>query len=746
MNYSAFKILLLMMSLTSACLQIFAQVPPVAKFVNPLIGTARTRTNTLWGSEGGTYPGAVAPFGFVQLTPETGRSNVKGYDYSDTTICWFSCVNHMSGYPRGSAGRIKVIPLGNDQGIQPGKQGRPFSHRYEKAEAGYYKVRFSDNGTVAEATASTRTGMFRFTFPPQIIPRIFLGELGRTESPTKSTIKGSLLNAIIFFNVGFISKKDVAGGTVLTFPAVEKGKNVVILKIGFSTVDFNSTLLNLQSEAGTWDFDRYKTANRQRWEDALSVVQIDDPSEVNKTIFYTALYHSMLIPWIISDVQGRYKGADGSVHQAKGENQYGGFSPWDTFRSLHPLLSLIAPDRQRDMIHSMLDHYGQKGRLPKGPMTGNHVIAIIVDSYLKGIRGFDSTLVYTAMKDGLAADSKTKEFPDYIKLGYVPASYPESVTKTVEFAYDDWVLAQFALKVMGDQHEYRQLLARSFSYRNLFSAESLALLPRLKQNFNPKPGNFGYKEGDQWSYSLFVPHNPRDLINLMGGDREFSEKLDSSLLTEKIFFDNEPVLHVPYLFNYSHRPDLTQKWVRSLMKSHYTNSPRGLPGNDDLGSMSSWFVFSAMGFFPLCPGRTGYDLGSPLFKKITLRHKNGKKLIISSLNNSGNHIYVKSVSLNGSECNNSWISHSALLNGGELTFAMDKTPPMPSKSSHDSGDTSETQKVPAFYITDFHFRQNPVNPDEPFFVHFSVKNSGARGTKIIRLTVDGKEYNKKNCN
>jgi putative alpha-1,2-mannosidase len=741
---SFLKYSLLITCLTSTCFRIVAQDYPVVKFVNPLIGTTRTKTSTQWGSEGGTYPGAVAPYGFVQLTPETKVTDSKGYDYCDSTICWFSCVNHMSGYPNGSAGRIKVMPLGNDLNFQPLKKGRPFSHTNEKAEAGYYRVLFSDDGTVAEATASVRTGMFRFTFPQKSKPKLFLGELGKTETPSRSTIKGSLLNTLISFNIDYLSKEAVPGGWIVTFPSVETGENRLILKIGTSTVDNNSTVLNLQKEAATWDFDRFKSNNQAKWEEALSVIGIDDQSLENKTIFYTALYDSMLIPWIISDVNGAYKGADDLIHQTKGDNQYSAFSPWDTFRSLHPLLCLIAPDRQRDMIHSMLDQYKQTGRLPKGPMTGNHVLAIIVDSYLKGIRDLDSTLVYKAMKDCLTSASKTKAFSEYTKLGYVPYSYSESVTQTVEYAYNDWAVAQFAQKVMGDENEYRQLLERSYSYRNLFSAEKLALLPRQGKHFIVEPGNFGYKEGDPWSYSLFVPHNPRDLINLMGGDQEFSNQLDSSLLTEKIFFDNEPVLHVPYLFNDSHRPDLTQKWVRSLMKSHYTNSPYGLPGNDDLGSMSSWFVFSAMGFFPVCPGRPAYDLGSPLFKKVTLHLKNGKKLSIKSLNNSDDHCYVKSVSLNGSEYNRLSISHSTFLKGGELIFTMDKTPMTPSKSSNDFGESSEIQKLPDFVITGFNFLKNKVTPDQPFYVYFTLKNSGSKGTKIVRLSVDGQEVGKKN--
>ena len=498
---------------------------------------------------------------------------------------------------------------------------------------------------------------------------------------------------------------------------------------------------NLHSEAGTWNFDQYKKENQQKWVKALSVIEIEDTSKVNKTIFYTALYHSLLVPWIISDVDGFYKGADGLIHQAKGKNQYGAFSAWDTFRTLHPLMCLIAPDRQNEMVQSMLDQYVQTGKLPKGPMTGNHVIPIIVDSYLKGVCDFDSSLAYTAMKNCLTPANNTEDFSAYRDLGYAPLSYSESVTRTVEYAYDDWVLAQFAGKVMNDREECKTLLKRSFNYRNLFDPETLFLLPRQGDNFIPEPGNFGYKEGDKWSYSFFVPHNPDDLINLMGGNQEFASRLDSALTRQDIIFDNEPVLHVPYLFNYAQRPDQTQLWVRNMMQTRYSATADGLPGNDDLGSLSSWYVFSAIGFFPLCPGRPSYDFGSPLFKKIILHLPNGKKFVIRTESNSPDHCYTEKIILNNLDYNKLWISHATIMNGGSLTFSMSK---LPQNSYPVSNAPSETEKAPNFSISDFHLSRKVVRPNQPNFTSFLVKNKGSRGTKTVRLFVNGKEYKHKN--
>ena len=737
------KNILLFLCLTVIYTHLTGQEASVIQFVNPLIGTSNTQTPSLWGSEGGTYPGAVSPFGFLQLTPETRNGDSKGYNYKDNSILYFSCINHPTGYPDGSSGRIRVMPLDDGRSVLNGKYERSFTHLDEEATAGYYSVLFRDNGTKVEVSAAERSGMFRFTFPPNSKPRIFLGDLGSIQTISKRVLSGTTGHAILSFSMDYTHKEEVAGGCIVTFPTVEQGKEVLILKIGVSPVDFESTLNNLRFEADDWDFNQFKAQNQRKWNKALSVITIEDSSIINKTVFYTALYHSMLMPWIISDFLGNYRGADNLIHKTKGKNQYGGFSAWDTFRSLHPLLCLIAPDRQKDMVLSMLAHFEQSGSLPLGPMTGNHVIPIIVDSYFKGINGFDKALAFKAMKSCLVVASGSLDFSAYRQLGYVPSSCSESVTKTVEFAYDDWALAQFAGKVMNDQDEFNKLLNRSLNYRNLFSPAALALLPRLEKNFNLDPGNSGYKEGDQWSYSLFVPQNPRDLINLTGGDQEFAARTDTALTNQFILFDNEPVLHVPYLFNYANRPDLSQKWVRNIMKTHYTNSPFGLPGNDDHGAMSSWYVFSAMGFYPVCPGRPVYDLGSPLFKKITINLQNGKKWIVNSKNNGPGQPFVRSTLLNGKPLNTGWISHSSIVQGGDLTFEMDKIP-MCVPLAPDFAPSSETTATPDFKITGFYRFQKEVAPDQLFYIPFMVQNKGGKGTMIIRLFADGKEINKKN--
>jgi putative alpha-1,2-mannosidase len=738
------KYFILLTGILLSELSLYSQESNFIKYVNPFIGTAKTKVKSLWGSEGGTYPGAVAPFGFVQLTPETNVSSAKGYNYTDSAIFFFSCINHKSGYPNGSSGDIYVMPVDGRSDIQIGKYHRVFQHRDEKAEPGYYSVLFRDNGTIAEATSSQRTGMLRFTFPKGITPAIFLGDMGAIEVKSKRKIYGSKQNTVIYFNHDFTGKKEIDGGAVFTFKPDAGTKTELTLKIGVSSAGIESSDMNLREEAGSRSFKEFREQNQNRWNEALSVIEIQDPSTENKIKFYTALYHSFLLPWIISDANGNYKGADRKLHKTTGKNQYGAFSPWDTFRSLHPLLCLVAPDRQRDMILSMIDQFNQTGRLPGGPMTGNHILAVITDSWMKGIKGYDSTLVYKAMKVTLEAASHDADMADYLKLGYVPSAFAESVTRTVEYAYDDWIMSQFAGIVPGEDNDVRYYLKRSYNYRNLLDPVSLFMVPRLGSEFNREPGNFGYKEGDKWSYSLFVPHNPIDLINLSGGTKEFSYRLDSALANDLILFDNEPVLHVPYLFNYAMNPSGTQKWVREIMKSHYKNSPDGLPGNDDLGAMSSWYVFSAMGFFPFCPGRPVYEFGSPVFEKVILHLANNKRLLIKSENNGDGNYFVRSIEVNGKKYNKSRISHSELVNNSEILFIMDKKPERSFREKSSGNLISETKKFADFQINDFKLPGRQVKSGQPFWIEFSVTNSGSSGTKVVKLFSDGKEYSRKN--
>jgi putative alpha-1,2-mannosidase len=633
------------------------------------------------------------------------------------------------------------MPVENSKSFEINSYKRPFSHKNETAEPGYYKVKFDDNGTIVEASSSTRSGMFRFIFNKNANPKIFIGDIGDIilENPA---IKGAKRNTWIEFETQWLSAEKSGDGYIFTFDKTDK--NILHLKLSTSSVGFQNARKNLDTEIPDWDFETLKNKTQNDWKKELSVIEIQDSSVQNKTKFYTALYHSLLIPWVISDVDGTYLGYDGKVQKTEGKNQYGTFSPWDTFRSLHPLLCIIAPQRQNDMIISMLGIYVQTGQLPVEPMTGFHSIPIIADSYLKGITGFDKTLAYKAMKNILLAENKNKaDFESYILHGFVPSNYPESVTRTVEYAYDDWVLSQFAKEAMNEKDDYSHLLKRSLNYRNLFDPTQLFLVPRNDDGFVYSVDNFGYKEGDKWNYSLFVPHNIRDIINLKGGNQEFANQLDSSLTNGKIIFDNEPNFHIPYLFSYAKQPFKTQEWIAKIRETQFTASADGLPGNDDLGSMSSWFVFNALGFFPVCPGVPQYNIGSPLFEKVIIHNINGNDFVINGLYKSPENNYIQAAKLNGGDFNQVWFNHTEILSGGEITFSLSPNP-----SDWAVASTSEpysvTKTETEISIDSIWSSKSNVDPNELFKVNFKLKNSGSTGVKIARLFADGKEIARKN--
>lgn len=765
------------------------QVGPLdlLSYINPLIGTAKSDVFTRWGNEGGTYPGAVAPWGYMQLTPETRMGG--GYDHGDPSIYFFSCFHHMSGYPNGSAGFMQVMPVGEAAAGNVGDSGsrsnagyttryhRAFLKEDEKAEPGYYRVLFRDNNTLVETTVTERTGLFRFRFPPGVLPRIFIktdGKISRRSRRSFRELQGSGLPVIFRFSENSSREEIVEGGLLLSFTPSSLHECVILLRTSVSLVGLESARKNIDVESGNLDFDLLRRRVRDTWRKELSVVgidegrrdrikdRLDDRYEEKKKIFYTALYHSMLVPWVISDVDGNYRGKDRLIHKTSGKKEYGGFSPWDTFRSLHPLLCLLFPDRQRDMVLSMLDIARQTGYLPTGPMTGSHALPVILDSYAKGIRGFDSLWAYTAMKKGLLHPP----FPEadreiYGQIGFIPSSYPESVTRTVEYAYDDWALSEFSRLILHPDADGTLAKRQSYNYRNLFDPSTLFLLPRQGDQFSRRPGNAGYKEGDKWVYSYFVPQHPDDLVNLMGGGPEFTARLDSALANQDIVFDNETVFHLPYLFNYSGRPDKTQAWVHTIMSKRFSAGPGGLPGNDDLGSVSSWYVFSAMGLFPFCPGRPEYTIGSPVFHSLTLRPFGSKPFTIkthegslaksdtgnSNKANTGS-FFVRSLLINNKPYHDRQIPHSLLMQGGELVFEMGKGVESESYSSDTGSGTGKPatkKKDRDFHLTHCSVSKGRVAPHELFWLRFSLANAGNPGTKILRLTANGKEIGHKNC-
>lgn len=724
---------------------LFAQQPGHLHYVDPFIGTTVSNVLTKWGNNGGCYPGAVAPSGSVQLSPETRVTGARGYNYTDSSVYYFSCLGHMSGFPEGSSGHLFIMPWNSDTDFEPGKSSIYFSHKKESAVPGYYKVSFGGQQTAVEATATTRTGMFRFIFSGDAKPKIFIGNGGQVNAISNKVLHVSDANTVINFSEGYVEKKEVRGGWLFTLPKASTGATVVTLQLSKSSVGYSGAQHNIDQEIGRLSFDEVSAKTSREWAKLLSVADITDNSEQNKTVFYTALYHSLLLPWVIDDADGNYRGHDGKVYQKTGQNQYGAFSPWDTFRSLHPLLTLLYPQKQQDVILSMLDVYKQSGHLPTETMTGNHAVPIIVDSYLKGITGFDKKLAYKAMeKDLVDGPFVQSDMEVYHQKGYVPFTRPESVTRTVEYAYDDWALSQFADKVMNDKKAAQLLSGRGLNYRNLLNKDELFMLPRNGNEFKRQPGTSGYKEGDKWVYSYFAPQNGKDLINMTGGNEQFTARLDSALSNDVILFDNETVFNLPYLFNQAGKPQLTQKWVRDIMLNRFSSTPGGLPGNDDLGSTSSWYIFSSMGIYSVCPGRPLYAIGAPLFKSVTLHLPNGKKFIISSNNSSAKNNYVQSLRINGRPWQRLTLPHSVLANGGTMDFGMGKEPAN-WPADKDPIELSITQKNTAFSIVNYSIDKKSVAPDERLVIKFKLKNAGSIGVKTVKLLANGKLCGYKNC-
>lgn len=704
-------------------------------YVNPFIGTAKSGALTRWGGDGGTYPGAVAPSGFIQISPETRVTGAKGYNFADSSIYYFSCAGHNSGFPEGSLGKLYVMPALGDEAFKAGVYSSRFTHSNEAAKPGYYKVTFN-NGITTEAAAATRSGMLRFTFPIDSKPQIFIGNSGDLTIVSGKVLHGALLNTVYNFSEDFISKKKENNGYLFTFKSTGAAKRFISIKLSTSTVNYNGAQNNIDKELGSLTLDELAKATARSWAMQLATVDVEDDNTNNKTIFYTALYHSLLIPWVISDADGSYRGNDGKVCQASGKYQYGGFSPWDTFRSLHPLLSLLYPQKQNDVIISMLDIYKQTGHLPTESMTGNHAVPIIVDAYLKGITGYDKALAYQAMKSNIVDSPFVQtDMGIYHQMGYIPYTRSESVTRTVEYAYDDWALAQYAKEVMKDKTDYEILQQRGYNYRNLFYPKSLFLLPRLNDAFKTEPGMSGYKEGDRWVYSYFVPHNAKDLVNLLGGNEAFVKRLDSALSHHVILYDNETVVHVPYLFNAAGRPDLTQKWIRNILLTRYKNSPGGLPGNDDLGSMSSAYIFNALGIFPVCPGLPQYAIGTPLFKSVKLSLPNHKTWVIKSDGASAGNNKVSTLTINGKLSRQLVIAHQQITNGGVMRFKMGKN----NRKTDDPAILSVTKSNADIHLLSYRLQKNKIQPNEQLWVYFTLANTGSAGTKQISLTVDHKE-------
>ena len=706
--------------------------------VNPFIGT---------GGHGHTFPGATLPFGMVQLSPDThnrGWDWCSGYHYSDSSIMGFSHT-HLSGTGRGDLMDILVMPGTGKVHWEPGSRENPdegyrsrFDHDDEKASPGYYEVFLKDYNIKASLTVTPRTGFHQYEFPSSeeghILFDLTHGRPGDKEVAAYIDVKNDSLitglrqssgwaehQYVYFaarFSKPFKSHHFHLDGALADSMIMAKGTMVkgvfqfdtdegetVGVKVGISAVSEEGALLNLDTENPEWDFEAVKTQAEKIWEEELGKLRVASDNTKNKEIFYTAAYHSYLAPYLFTDVDGKFRGVDQGIHTAEGFQRYTVFSLWDTFRATHPLFTLTQKEKVSIFIKSMLSHYQECGLLPEWSLVGNethtmigyHAVPVIADAYFKGIRDFDVDLAYEAMKNSAMQDHfGLDHFREY---GYIPSELEnKSVSKTLEYAYDDWCIAQMA-KALGKQEDYRYFMDRVMTYTNVFDA-SVGFMRGRKADgswitpFDPtysSHSGYDFVEANAWQYTWFVPQDVEGLVNLMGGEEKFITKLDALFNTEidikgedvsmdisgligQYAHGNEPSHHIAYLYNYAGQPWKTQERVHQICQKLYDNTPDGLSGNEDCGQMSAWFIFSAMGFYPVNPMGGIYVLGKPLFKTIVLDVGNGKLFSIEADNLSETNKYVQSATLNGTPLDRTWISHKELANGGELVFEMADTP------------------------------------------------------------------------
>ncbi len=697
-------------------------------YVNPFIGT---------DGHGHTFPGATLPFGMVQLSPDTRKDSwdgCSGYHYSDQQILGFSHT-HLSGTGVGDYGDVRLMPTigklkldaGDDQkdGYRSG-----FSHSEEEAVPGYYSVKLSDYQVKVELTATEHAGFHRYSFPKSkqahividlfesvVSERILASEIHFLNDSvvcgfrrTKGWANDQHCYFYAVFSKPFSSfgirvdgdekgqARSAAGINLIAWTDFETAQNEqIMVKVGISAVDIEGAKQNLSSETPGWDFDKVRKDALKKWNDELQRIEVKDENQVNKTIFYTAMYHTLIAPNVFSDVDGRYRGHDKQVHQDTVNKHYTVFSLWDTFRALHPFFTIIERERTGSFVQTMLDMAEQGGLLPvwelagneTGCMIGYHAVPVIADAWINDIRSFDGNKALKYMQ--LSADQNHLGLEWYKKLGYIPADKEsESVSKTLEYAYDDWCIAKMAESLKQDS-VMKVFSKRAESYKNLFDPTTKFF--RGRQNggfispFDPTQVNFMLTEANSWQYNFFVPQDIQTHIQLIGGDLAYEKMLDQLFsapselngrqqaditgLIGQYAHGNEPSHNMAYLYNFVQKPAKTQVFVRKIMDEMYTDKPDGLCGNEDCGQMSAWYVMSAMGFYPVTPASSIYVLGCPRFKEMTINLENKKKFSIQADHLNSENRFVKSVRLNGKPYLKSFIDAKDIQSGGELIFEMD---------------------------------------------------------------------------
>jgi predicted alpha-1,2-mannosidase len=706
------------------------KVEDYSLYVNPLIGNA---------DNGHTFPGACAPFGLIQVSPESGTGSWRycsGFNYDDDFIDGFT-QTHLNGTGLPDLGDVLMLPY---CGKLPDSLYRSrYNKETQKASAGYYSVDLTDAHVGVELTATSRTAFHKYLFKDGT-PRILL-DLQRGLVNDMERLHTHVLNANIsmpddytiignnevtewvqrqyFYVIKFdkpykveeelpIQEGERAKRLILSFDG--DGETVVQAKVAISSVSIEGALASLEKENPDWNFESVRQATVNQWNELLSRAQVSG-TEVEKINFYTSMYHLFIQPNNIADLDGKYRGADDKVYTSPTGAYYSTFSLWDTYRAAHPLYTILAPERVDGMVQSMIAHYKVKGALPIWTlwgkenycMIGNHSIPVIVDAYLKGFRGFNVEDAYEAIKGSSVVSHLNSDWETYNKYGYYPFDIinVESISRTLESGYDDYCVSQMA-KALGKMDDYEYFKKRSEFYKNLFDPQTKLMRGKdsngkWRTPFNPlllshaSTSGGDYTEGNAWQYTWHVQHDVPGLIDLMGGKEIFADRIDSLFLMDDCIegegfvsdvtgligqyaHGNEPSHHVAYLYSYADRKDKTQACIRDIFDRFYLPKPDGLCGNDDCGQMSAWYLFSAMGFYPVNPAGGEYILGAPQIAKVVLTLPDNKTFLIEAKGLSKENKYVKSVTLNGEAVEGLSIHHNDIMKGGTLVFTMTNQP------------------------------------------------------------------------
>jgi predicted alpha-1,2-mannosidase len=728
----------------------------LCQFVNPFIGTGGEGHTY----PGATVPFGMVQLSPDTEIKHFKKSFpwCAGYQYNDKSIIGFS-LTHFSGTGHSDMGDVLIMPTTGELKLIPGSSDKPdigyrsrFSHENESAKPGYYQVLLEDYNINVELTTSERCGFHKYKFNTKDSAHILIDltqsiynyydkvlmsnfkiENDRTISGYRQT-SGWAKNRYVFFtikfskpftNYGLVNDDNpeyrgfgVTGSHLNNYPEIqgkklkayfnfdiEEGEEILV-KVGISAVDKNGSINNLISEIPHWNFEQTKVQAREKWENQLKKFTIETNSK-EREIFYTSVYHTMLAPTIYMDADKRYRGVDNTIHVAKDYVNYSTFSLWDTYRALHPLFTIIETEKTNDFITSMINHSEQNVHriLPIWSFHGNetwcmigyHAVSVIADAYLKGIHKFNVNKAYNAMIH-TANYNHYGGIKYYKEYGYVPIDLEkEGASKTLEYAYDDWAIAQMA-KSLRKNRDYRYFINRAQSFENIFDDKTLFMRARksdgkFRKKFDPLYAQYGgdYTEGNAWQYSWYVPHNVERLIELLGGEETFVQRLDSLFkikgdskkykhvediagLIGQYAHGNEPSQHIAYLYNYAKMPWKTQEKIHLIMDNLFDNTPDGICGNEDCGQMSAWYIFSSLGFYPVCPGSLDYAIGSPRLKKAAIHLENGETFKMEARNLSDSTIYIEEMYLNGVLLERPFINHEDIMNGGELVYIMTDKP------------------------------------------------------------------------